>query len=236
MIKLVITGRATSERPRADALNHLKSVHGPLVYDAPSDAGAMPCAYVQNHVIADFALPQALEDWRGAGDLVTEVWFEDIGHLRASTGTPYYLANLRPDEGRFVDQSSVRAIPTEEEREGRDAGDTAVKVFVFLKAPPNHESFETSWAQARSLSRGDCMAQAASRPLKAPNSPPPWISGVWSIWFSSRAAAEAFAANSLPGILAGFGRNVEHDGSFILAADEYPVSRLRRENAFRVAS
>lgn len=105
MVKLMILGRRAPGITRAKAQYHLMHVHGRLVLLPPADAGAMPCDYAQNHVI-DGTYPaqgaHAIER-----DLLTEIWFDDMRSLQASTSTPYYLANLKPDEPRFVDDASV---------------------------------------------------------------------------------------------------------------------------------
>lgn len=230
MIKLMLSGRVTPSRPRQEAMSHLKSVHGPLVYDAPASAGAMPALYVQNHVDQGLDLPPSLTAWAWDRDLVTEISFEDLAHLRAATQTPYYLDVLKPDEARFVDHASVRPLVVEEHRQGVVVGDTAWKVFVYLKAAGDRAAFEKGWSRAREAVASRCMAQAANLPRTDPGAPPAFVDGVWSLWFADRDEASAFVNSALPLALESFEDHLRTDAGFVVLAQELPVSRLRREN------
>lgn len=234
MIKLMLSGRATPSRPRQEAMGHLKAVHGPLVYDAPSDAGAMPTLYVQNHVDETLDLPPKLANWTWDRDFVTEIFFDDLAHLRASTQTPYYLDVLKPDEARFVDHESVRPLIVEEHRQGVVVGDTAWKVFVYLKAAGDREAFERGWIKAREAVASLCMAQAANIPIRAAGAPPAFVDGVWALWFPTRGAASTFINGPLLLALASFDDRLNQEAGFVVLAQELPVSRLRRENGAEV--
>jgi vanillate O-demethylase ferredoxin subunit len=105
VLKLFILGRRAPGRTRAAAHAHLRDGHGRMVVLPPADCGPMPSDYVQNHVVdGAYAAhgPHAVER-----DLLTELWFDDIAHMQASTATRYYREHLRPDEPRFVDDAGV---------------------------------------------------------------------------------------------------------------------------------
>lgn len=236
MITLIISARTTPDRARAEAIHHLKTVHGPLVYDAGPDAGAMPSVYVQNHVDDDLPLPAALEPWRWDRHLVTEISFADIGDLKASTTTPYYLDTLKPDEPRFVDQTSVRPLVVQTTLLGHPQG-APWKLFVYLSATGDHQAFGQGWADACALVAPFCMAQALGLPIKAPGAPPPFADGVWSLWFQTADAARAFAVDHLEPTLALFGDRLDQAKGHVVLAQQFDVARLRAENApLRVAS
>ena len=227
MLTLLISARTTPDRPRAEAIRHLKTVHGPLVYDAPANAGPMPAIYVQNYVVDDLPLPADLESWRWDRHLVTEISFEDIGQLKASTATPYYLEHLRPDEPRFVDQSSVRPLVMTRAYVG-EPGRAAWKLFVYMTAAGTE--FRDRWTDAQNKAAPFCVAQAAGLPVGAPGAPPPFADGVWTLWFSTDAEARAFAADQLPKALEAFGAHLDPTQGRIVLAEQFDVSRLRLEN------
>ncbi len=229
MITLIISARTTLDRPRAEAIRHLKTVHGPLVYDAPADAGVMPSVYVQNHVEDDLPLPAALEGWRWDRHLVTEISFETIDHLKASTATPYYRARLQPDEPRFVDPASVRPLviagpPVVET-------DATWKLFVYIGAAGDREDFDAAWVEAREISEPFIAAQTATRVVDAPGAPPAFVDGVWSLWFDTADQARAFAADHLEPALKIFGDHIDGRRGRIVLAEQFTVDRLRAENA-----
>lgn len=236
MITLIISARTTPDRTRAEAITHLKTVHGPLVYDAGPNAGSMPAVYVQNHVDDELPLPAALENWRWDRHLVTEISFADIGDLKASTATPYYLDNLKPDEPRFVDQSSVRPLVVQTTTLGAPNA-APWKLFVYLAATVDHQAFGQSWADACTLSAPFCVAQARGVAMTPPGAPPPFADGVWSLWFQTATEARAFAAEHLEPALALFGDQLEHIRGYVVLAEQFDVKRLRSENApLRAAS
>ncbi|MEA1673417.1 EthD domain-containing protein [Nitrospirillum sp. BR 11163] len=134
-IKLLIAGRRCLTKSREQALAHLRTVHGPMVFSPPADAGAMPSRYEQNHVFHPST--ESSGSWLADRDFVTEIWFNDFPHLAASISTPYYMTHLRPDEDNFVDQDTVlKSVVREEGKWGVTKPDAA-KLFIFLKRSPS---------------------------------------------------------------------------------------------------
>jgi hypothetical protein len=230
MIKLLIVGRRRPGMTRAQASRHLRLVHGPMVYDPPADAGAMPAAYVQNHVFDGVhlgAAPEALAPYGLDRDLVTEIWFASMGDMIASTQTPYYLANLKPDEPRFVDDSTVVRCPVAEgAREGGAQGGR-FKLFLFLKAPPGAEPAAVVWREAlapalQAANAGWVENTATSRPGARP-----FADRIWEAWFEEREALATFVDDRLPTLLDDLGDTVDRTSTLYLLAEEYTVERLR---------
>ncbi|WP_428152161.1 EthD domain-containing protein [Brevundimonas sp.] len=230
MITVILSARTTPRRPRAEAMRHLKSIHGPMVYAAPADAGDMPSAYVQNHVVDDLPLPAALEAWRWDRHLVTEISFTDLTHLTASTTTPYYLTRLKPDEPRFVDQTSVR--PTVVTRSLSDDSRGAVwKLFVYLAASDATDGFADAWGAAGDLATPFCVAQSRRSPIAAPTAPSAAFDGVWTLWFDTAGDAREFARNHLEPALKPFADTLDETRCRLVFAEQFDVPRLLAENA-----
>lgn len=162
-MKLIIIGRRAPGISRQACHRHLRDVHGQLVVFPPADAGAMPGDYVQNHVI-DGVYPTGDGPGSIERDLVTEIWFDDFDHLRASTETAYYRSVLKPDEPRFVDERTVEKLPVRptDILAGENPG--LFKVFIGVSFLPNteqdHGAAATSIATALSNRPGvSCLVQ-----------------------------------------------------------------------------
>ncbi|WP_137155566.1 EthD domain-containing protein [Rhizobium sp. FKL33] len=137
-IKLMMFGRRSPGQTLVEHRRHMKDVHGRIVLDyIAADPQNAPRKYVQNHGLdavfaGDDAAPAAL---RLGLDFVTQIWFEDLGSLKASRETAFYNERLRPDEPRFVDNANVIGQPFSEERVREPASaSTDVKVFVVRPA------------------------------------------------------------------------------------------------------
>lgn len=225
MIKLLIFGRCAADKTRAAALSHMRAVHGPMVYDPPADAGAMPTTYGQNHALEDGdALPAR---WRGDCDFVTEIGFDKIADLKAATSTPYFLTQLRPDESNFVNQATVRAIPTRLEGISGTEGFEPVRLFLFLKlkAPYIAQALDEQASAAAVTARASHVA------LPSPDGRPAPFDRVERLSFASRAAAVDFVQSRFAALAEMLAPLVETPGSFALLADHYSVARLRAVNA-----
>ena len=218
MITLFIYGRCARDKSRAAALDHMRRVHGPMVYAPPPDAGPMPSAYAQNHGFDDEgALPAP---WRGARDFVTQVGFDDFAHLRAATSTPYYLERLRPDEANFVDPPSVRAAPTRPAHASGAQG--AAVLFVVLKlrseapAPPDDAAV---------------VGRAADVALPGPEGRPAPFDRIERVFFADRAAGRDYARRRFAAYAEALAPHVEATQSFALLADHYSLERLKGDAA-----
>ncbi|NKJ09832.1 EthD domain-containing protein [Rhizobium sp. SG741] len=137
-IKLMMFGRRSPGQTLAEHRHHMKDVHGRIVLDyIAADPQNAPRKYAQNHGLdavfaADDAAPAAL---RLGLDFVTQLWFEDIGSVKASRETSFYNERLRPDEPRFVDNANVVGQPFSEERVREPASAAAdLKLFVVRPA------------------------------------------------------------------------------------------------------
>jgi hypothetical protein len=203
-----------------------------MVYDAPADAGPGPARYVQNHVFDGVHLGEGgggLTPYGIDRDLVTEVWFESMGDMIASTQTPYYLANLKPDEPRFVDDATVvRCVVSEGPRTGGDAGGDA-KLFVFLKAPAGMDraAAAVAWRDAMEPALAAAGASWTENTVGARPGEDPFADAVWEVWFKARDTLTGFADRALPGVFDALAGRLDPRASLYLMAEEYTVDRLR---------
>ncbi|MEE3627717.1 EthD domain-containing protein [Nitrospirillum sp. BR 11752] len=231
-IKLLIAGRRCLTKSRDQALTHLRTVHGPMVFAPPADAGAMPSRYEQNHVF----YPQADSSgpWLADRDFVTEVWFNDFGHLAASVSTPYYLSRLRPDEDNFVDQDTVlKSVVREEGKWGVTTPDAA-KLFIFLKRSPSTDI--TAFDAARDSAVNDLrtlsqpVAGLVNVALPGPGGAEPYADHVLEFWFPDQATALSAVGTAVLPTLDRLSPVLDTQRSFFVLADAYPVERLRHAN------
>lgn len=227
MIKLMIVGRRAPGKSRRAGQRHLRNVHGPMVVLQPADAGPMPSGYVQNHVF-DGIYPAHADGNRYVieRDLVTELWFENVDQMRASVQTPYYLANLKPDEPRFVDDPVVERILVKE-REVRSGPRGPFKLFVFAVRV---EADDEGWVRACDAAiaaLGPADAVLVNEGLLGPSGAP-FADIAIEGWYADReAAAEALDG----GVFGAFGTAADPSRTFAVAAEEFSTERLRELNA-----
>ena len=225
MIKLVIVGGCAADKTRDAAHRHMRTVHGPMVYDPPPDAGPMPSYYAQNPAFDDAGALPAL--WRGDRDFVTEVGFGDIGDLKAATSTPYSLDRLRPDEGNFVNQATVQAVATREETRSGSESPEAVRLFLFLKRRGSQDEFGRRCALVERMVDGAVTARASDVALPVPDGREASFDRIERLSFADRAAALAFVQRSFAALVEPLAPCVETPGSFALLVDHYSVARLK---------
>jgi hypothetical protein len=203
-IKLMIVARRAPGMSRSAAHKHLRDTHGPMVVCAPANAGPMPSGYVQNHVF-DGAYPAGEARRMIERDIVTELWFDTIDHMRASVTTPYYLTNLKPDEPCFVDDPTVERLVVDEAivRDGPRGPD---KLFVFASKADRKDAFA-------------CLQNATAivdnTALPSPFGPP-FSECVLEAWFPDQGATVA-ALDAAPALA--------------LAAREWSTAALRSLHA-----
>lgn len=216
MIKLMIIGRRAPGISRSAAHRHLRDVHGQMVVCPPAGARAMPSDYVQNHVF-DGAYPAGTGAHTIERDLVTELWFESIDDLRASTGTPYYLENLKPDEPRFVDDSTVEKLMVQPHALA-ERGAGQFKFFWLVSGAIDNASFEQKLLNQHGL---ECAVR--NDVLPPPGGQPRFVDAIYEAWFPQRIDAEAalreFTKAPLPD-------GIEQSRSFALIAEQYDTQRL----------
>ncbi len=207
MLKLMIIGRRAAGITRRAAQNHLLMVHGRMVVCPPDDAGAMPSRYVQNHII-DAVYPSGAGVHGIERDLVTELWFDDIKHLRGSTSTAYYLDNLKPDEPRFVDDSSAEKMVVRPEVI-MDGEQGIYKAFIAVTSLAD----ELDGMMMAAQGIGGALRNVAMPP---PDGSPPFVPVIYEAWFEN--LDDTFA------LVDGFANSPT---IFALVAEQYDAARLK---------
>ncbi len=207
-LKMMIIGRRKPGMTLAEHRQHIRQVHGALVLSyVKAEPASAPRRYVQNAVFngsyrstSPGTDPLALNR-----DFVTQVWFPDIATLQNSIKTPFYLENLKGDEGNFVDQSSVVIFPVRERevlaRRPITAG--AHKLFVLLQRAPGVEAaaFNAAWRQTPDSLKAFTAADKINRHVQNESALPPGapapLAGVDEFWLESEAAAQALLTEYL---------------------------------------
>jgi hypothetical protein len=211
MIKFLFAGRRAPGRTRHAAQHHLQHGHGRAVVMPPPDSGPMPIDYVQNHVL-DGSYPgvghHAIER-----DLMTELWFEDLAHLRASVATPYYQQVLRPDEPRFVDDATVAKMQVDPVliKDGRR---TRCKLAWLL----THEETDRDLLPATSMA--DFQRIVLNRVAPPPDGPA-FVTTVIEAWHDDLDAVRRHA-DHWP-----FDDRIDRTRSLGLLLEEFTTTRLR---------
>ena len=216
MIKLIIIGRRAPGISRSAAHRHLREVHGQMVVRPPADAGAMPKDYVQNHVL-DGAYPGGDGPHAIERDLVTELWFDSIDDLRASTGTPYYLENLKPDEPLFVDDSTVEKLMVQPHLLV-ERGIGQFKVFWAISGAIDNAVFDQKLVDQNGL---ECAIR--NDVLPPPSGQPRFVDVIYEAWFSQRSDAET-ALRGFTNISSADG--LDRASSFAVIAEQFDTQRL----------
>lgn len=223
----MIVGRRAPGITRSACHQHLRDVHGQMVVRPPVDAGPMPKGYVQNHVF-DGAYPAGHHAHAVERDMITELWFDDIADLRASTGTPYYLNNLKPDEPKFVDDDIVEKMVVRPQSLSA-VGAGKFKLFLLLSAGEDVEIDDAQLAaldeKVQTLPRHDGVVRNLAQ--SPPNAPQPFVSIIYEAWFASRTDAEAAlssAANVNSSARSGM---LDPKRSLTILAEEYTTEQLQ---------
>ena len=209
MAKMMIVGRRRGGMTTAELHAYMVDAHGAMVVkyiDEQPDAA--PQRYVQNHVFdsAYRAPAEAGNTFVLNRDFVTQVWFDSPAQAKASLETTFYLSQLRPDEDRFVDQSSVVQLPVvEHELLTTNDAVHSIKVFAIFKRAPatTRDDFLAacqrmtlplragSAAKTRGIGRwvhNECL----SRPgMDAP------VDAIEEVWLHSEAAARSLGTELL---------------------------------------
>lgn len=197
-IKLNILGRRRPGTTLAEHRHHIRTVHGEAVLRfievAPDSA---PRRYVQNAVFdgqfrnsSPGGDPFALNR-----DFVTQVWVDDFAMLEASRRHPFYLANLKDDEDRFVDQATVVFLPCHE-REIATRGAipaAAVKLFMLTQRAVGVDpvDYASAWRRAAQAA-GTLPLRHVQNDVVLPKGAVPPADAIDEFWLPDEVTAYAF--------------------------------------------
>ena len=230
MLKFIIAGRRRGGMTVAQLHRYMTDVHGAAVVGfIASHPYLTPQRYVQNHVFdGSFRVPGASADPLSLGrDFVTQVWFDSPAQAQASLQAPFRLEQLRPDEDRFVDQTSVVKMPVRvRDVMGADKPASKIKVFVFHRLAAGMAPDELANASAQ-LWQAWCTGSTPTvqrlernQVLAAPGESCP-VDLIDEAWVADEDAAHRVAAHWLEGALpSALGRLLEPGAGFALLARE----------------
>jgi len=225
MIKFFFVVRRAPGLTRKAALDHYRDVHGPMVVLPPADAGPMPAYYVQNHVI-DGAYPEYNGVHTIERDLVTELHFESLAAMQAAVTTPYYLANLRPDEPRFVHDPSVARLNVSP-RLILAGSRTTHKLFVLVSRAEITD--EQGWSailhqMGEAIQSWHGIAALTENQVAMPPVGERFVDCVFEAWFTDADASMAAASRAYQLFDA---TEVERAKSIVLVTEEITQERLQ---------
>ena len=147
MIKMTILAGRRPELSHAGFRRYVTEVHGTLVRSV-TEVAADIRHYHYNFPLAGtadlaFGHPLALQL-----DIVTQGWFDSVAAQLANMRHPRYLSVVRPDEGRFADETSALMHYTSETRV-LDGPLPRYKVFYFRRRRPglSRAEFQDAWRQ-----------------------------------------------------------------------------------------
>jgi EthD domain len=228
VLKLIIAGRRADGITQMAAHSHLRDVHGAMVVRPPIWAGPMPVGYVQNHVRRG-AYSEIISAHSIERDLVTELWFEDIAHLQASTTTPYYKQKLQPDEPNFVDQATVERMLCAVSQIDKP-GPERFKTFVFLRCLDFASTSEMGGLVSQWLKERPGFGRLqVNIPLQTPDGDRPFADLIIEAWFATIEAADG-VVDDVASLYSGVsGVHIDASQSFVVSAEEYSTERLRAE-------
>ena len=106
MIKMTILAGRKAGLSHAEFRRYVTEVHGPLVRSV-TEVAADIRHYHYNFPLAgavDLAFGHPLAEHL---DILTQGWFDSVAAQRANMRHPRYLSVVRPDEGRFADESGA---------------------------------------------------------------------------------------------------------------------------------
>lgn len=143
----MFAARAKPGLTRAQALDHLRERHGPLVAASFTNRQRLK-TYIQNHAIEVEDIP-ALTSER---DWIIESWRDMAVQLPEPPVAPDAIT-LREDEARFPDRATLLTLQVVEEPVWQVAPSTPfatapIKVFSYARCPGLAEAthFDTLWA------------------------------------------------------------------------------------------
>lgn len=145
MMKMMILAPRKAGLSHQEFRDYVTRVHGPLVKSVPEVAGAI------HHYHYNFPLAGRTDEAFGHPiaahlDVVTEAWFDSRAAQIANMSGARYLAEVRPDEGRFADEGRAVMHYTHE-IEITPGASTGGKLFYFRRrcAGLGREEFQSKW-------------------------------------------------------------------------------------------
>ena len=109
MIKFTILLKRKSTLTHEQFVDYHRTQHAPLFTSIPV-VQAHVRRYVQQH-----ALPVELPGMPPVKyDGITELWFDDVPAIATVFGDPEYLAQIRPDEEKFLDLHGCDFVVSQE--------------------------------------------------------------------------------------------------------------------------
>ena len=202
--KLMIVGRRRAGTTLAQHHDHILNVHGAMVAQYIAlDPQHAPRRYAQNRVVdGSFRKAGPANDPFALNrDFVTQIWFDNPAQAMNSVQQPFYLANLRPDEDRFVDQASVVKLAVHEQQIAAplQVGGN-IKLFSFFSkaAAVDSAQFLKTWRAccktlADSLQGSLPYGQVQNEVLHRPGEPA-LVDAIDEFWVTDLASAHALSA------------------------------------------
>ncbi|MGO9452044.1 MAG: EthD domain-containing protein [Candidatus Binataceae bacterium] len=92
--------------------NYWKNVHAPFVQTIPEFTRYVR-KYVQSHATADQTSVPGTNS-APPFDGLAEIWFDSIADMRKAFSEPRYMADIRPDELKFLDLPNCLNLIVEE--------------------------------------------------------------------------------------------------------------------------
>jgi hypothetical protein len=199
-LKLNIVGRRRPGTTLTQHQHHICHVHGELVLRfIRTDADNAPRRYVQNAVFDGLFRDTAPgSDPLALGlDFVTQIWVDDFGALARSQESSFYRTHLKDDEDRFVDQSTVVFLPSQER--GIASSDPEArgnwKLFVLFQRALGTEAavFSSTWADAAGRTVARARRHVQNDVIGAPGAVLP-VDAIDEFWFDEEVDAHAHLA------------------------------------------
>ena len=165
MMKMMILAPRRRGMTHAEFRRYVTQVHGPLVCSVAEVAADI------RHYHYNFPVQGAIDSAFGHPiadhlDIVTQGWFDSREAQLRNMTEPRYLSIIRPDEGRFADETGAVMHYTHE-TVIKDGPPTLHKVFYFRRRHPalSREAFQQAWATQfpTALGAGLHSATAISR-------------------------------------------------------------------------
>jgi hypothetical protein len=148
MIKMMILAPRKHEMTHAEFRDYVSNVHGPLVKSVPEVAAGIR-HYHYNFPVFDLHDEAFRHPRADHLDIVTEAWFDSRLAQHRNMSGPEYLAIVRPDEGRFANETGAVMHYTHEIE--ITAGDLqSDKLFIFRRRRPDlsRAEFQSRWRAA----------------------------------------------------------------------------------------
>jgi len=145
MMKMMILASRKQGLSHTEFRDYVTRVHGPLVRSVPEVAEAIR-RYHYNFPLPGMGDPVFGHQVAAHLDIVTEAWFDSRAAQIANMSGARYLAEVRPDEGRFADEGRAVMHYTHE-IEISAGSSTSVKLFYFRRRREgiSREEFQSRW-------------------------------------------------------------------------------------------